>query len=53
MSVELALRESLLFAIYSAQIKARHCVGSERHALEDFIEACCQMETLTEHISNV
>ncbi len=53
MSVELALRESLLLAIYSAQIKARQCVGSERHALEDFIATCSQIENLTEHLYSV
>lgn len=53
MSVELALREALHLAIYSAQVKARHCVGSERYALEDFIEACWKMENITGHLVNV
>ena len=53
MPVELALRESLLIAIYSAQVKARHCVGSERYALEDFISACWEMKNLTAHLIGV
>ena len=38
MPIQNAIRESLLIAIHSAQTRAKHCVGSERHALDDFIE---------------
>ncbi len=53
MPVEMALRESLLLAIHSARIRVQHCVGSERHALDDFISACLEMETLTERLLSV
>ncbi|MFW9831561.1 MAG: hypothetical protein ACFFD8_07275 [Candidatus Thorarchaeota archaeon] len=53
MSVETAVRESLLIAIRSAQLRARHCVGSERYALDDFIDACLKMESQTEHLIKV
>ena len=53
MPIENALRESLLIAIHSANLKAQHCVGSERHALDDFIEACVKMESETDHLLNV
>ena len=53
MPIEMALRESLLLAIHSAKIKIRHCVGSERYALDDFIATCMKMEALTEHLAQV
>lgn len=53
MSVETALRESLLIAIHSAQVRAQHCVSSERHALDDFIKTCIEMESETGHLIKV
>ena len=53
MPVEMACRESLHLAIHSAQIKVRHCVGSERYALDDFIATCMKIETLTDHLVQV
>jgi len=53
MPVELALRESLLLAIHSARVKVRHCVGSERFALDDFIATCLRLEAETEHLLSV
>lgn len=53
MPIEMALRESLLIAIHSAQLRARHCVGSERHALDDFIRTCIKMESKTGHLAKV
>ncbi|MDO8123775.1 MAG: hypothetical protein Q6364_05285, partial [Candidatus Hermodarchaeota archaeon] len=53
MPVEMALRESLLIAIHSAQLSARHCVGSVRHALDDFIRTCIKMELKTGHLAKV
>jgi hypothetical protein len=53
MSVELALRESLLLAIHSAQVKARYSVGTERFALEDFISSCRKIEAETMHLIRV
>lgn len=51
MPVEIALRESLLLAIYAAQLKARHCVGSERSPFEDFIKACMDMKAEAEELA--
>ena len=53
MPVEMALRESLLIAIHSAQLRARQCVGSERYALDDFIRTCIKMESKTGHLAKV
>ena len=53
MPVEIALRESLIIAIHAAQLKSYHCVGSERHALDDFISTCIKMESKTEHLAKV
>ena len=53
MPVEMACRESLLLAIHSAQIKVKYCVGTERYALDDFINTCSKMEALTEHLARV
>jgi hypothetical protein len=50
---EVALRESLQIAIHSARVRARHCVGSERYALDDFITTCLQMEALTDQVIRV
>jgi len=48
MPIEMALRESLLAAIHTARVKAQHCVGSERYALDDFIGTCLEIEALTD-----
>ncbi|MFX0169903.1 MAG: hypothetical protein ACFE89_11185 [Candidatus Hodarchaeota archaeon] len=53
MPIENAVRESLLIAIHSARLKAQHCVGSERYALDDFIETCVKMESETDHLLKV
>jgi hypothetical protein len=53
MPIENAVRESLLIAIHSAQIRVQHCVGSERHALDDFIETCLKIESETGYLVNV
>ncbi|MFX1301521.1 MAG: hypothetical protein ACFFDE_11380 [Promethearchaeota archaeon] len=53
MPVEIALRESLIIAIHAAQLKSHHCVGSDRHALDDFIRMCIKMESKTGHLVNV
>ncbi len=51
MPVEIALRESLLLAIYAAQLKVRHCVGSERNPFEDFIKACMDLKAEAEELA--
>ena len=48
-----ALRESLLIAIHTAQLRAQHCVGTERYALDDFIKTCVEMESETEYLVTV
>ncbi|MFX1508727.1 MAG: hypothetical protein ACFFBR_00335 [Promethearchaeota archaeon] len=53
MPVKMALRESLLLAIHSAQVKAKHCVGSERYALDDFINYCMNIEVMTEQLVRI
>ena len=53
MPVEIALRESLIIAIHAAELRARHCVGSDRHALDDFIRTCIKMESKTGHLVKV
>jgi hypothetical protein len=53
MPIELALRESLLLAIHSAQVKARHSVGTERFVFEDFISSCRKIEAETMHLISV
>lgn len=53
MPIENAVRESLLIAIHSAQVRVQHCVGSERHALDDFIETCVKIESETGHLVKV
>ena len=50
MSLVTAFRESLLIVIHTAQARARHCVGTERHALDDFIRTCVEMETEAEYL---
>ncbi|MFX1564812.1 MAG: hypothetical protein ACFFCH_02355 [Promethearchaeota archaeon] len=50
MPVKMALRESLLLAIHSAQVEVKHCVGSERYALDDFISNCMKVEAMTEDL---
>ena len=52
MPIENAVRESLLIAIHSAQVRARHCVGIERQALDDFIETCLKIKSETGHLVN-
>ena len=53
MPAEIALRESLIIAIHAAQLKARHCVDSDRRALDDFIRTCMKMELKTGHLVNI
>lgn len=50
MPIVKALRESLLIAIHTAQLRAQHCVGNERYALDDFIKTCVEMESETEYL---
>jgi hypothetical protein len=50
MPMRMAVREALLLAIHSAEVKAKHCVGSERYALDDFITNCMKVEAMTEHL---
>lgn len=51
MPPNVALRETLHTAIYAAQLKAKHCVGSERHVYDDFITLCMEMESQTRMLS--
>lgn len=53
MPIENAVHESLLIAIHSAQLRAQHCVGIERQALDDFIETCLKLKSETGHLMNV
>jgi hypothetical protein len=53
MPIENAIHESVLIAIHSAQVRAQHCVGNERHALDDFIKTCLKIKSETEHLVNV
>jgi hypothetical protein len=53
MPIENAVRESLQIAIHSAKVRMQHCVGSERHALDDFIKTCMRIESETNHLVNV
>ncbi len=48
MPIGMAIRETLHTAIFAAQVKAKHCVGTERHAFDDFIILCREMEARTE-----
>ena len=49
MSIEMALRESLLLAIHAAKVRAQHCVGNERYPIDDFITSCQETHTLIEN----
>ncbi|MFX1563849.1 MAG: hypothetical protein ACFFDP_11160 [Promethearchaeota archaeon] len=51
MPPNVALRETLHTAIYAAQLKSKHCVGSERHVYDDFIALCMEMESQTRMLS--
>jgi hypothetical protein len=48
MPVPMAIRETLHTAIFAAQVKAKHCVGPERHAYDDFITLCREMGARTD-----
>lgn len=40
-----ALHETLQNMIFAARVKIQHCVDTERHVFDDFIELCINMDS--------
>lgn len=51
MPTEIALCETLRTAIHLAEIRAKHCIGSERHPFDDLIQLCSDIISKTNSIS--
>lgn len=53
MPTEIALCETLQAAIHLAEMRVKHCVGSERHPFDDLIQLCSEIISRTNGISRI
>lgn len=53
MPKEIVLYETLRAAIHLAEIRVKHCVGTERHPFDDLIQLCSEIISRTNGISRI